>query len=447
MWFEQALLPDGWAEHVRLELCDGRITAVARAVARRPGEARHGIALPGLCNLHSHAFQRAMAGLTERAGPDGDDFWSWRELMYRFLARLTPADVQAIAALAYIEMLESGFTRVGEFHYLHHGPDGRFYDHRAEMAEAIGAAAEESGIALTLLCSFYAHSDFGGATPQPGQRRFINTLDGFAELVAQSRSIINRLNAANIGIAPHSLRAVTPEELSRLQALWPEGPIHIHAAEQRREVEACIARLGAPPVGWLLDHASIDARWCLVHATHMTTAETVGLAKSGAVAGLCAQTEANLADGIFPARDYLRAGGRFGLGTDSNIVIDASSELRGIDYAQRLLLGRRNPLAHGSSSGRTLFAAASTGGAQALGVAAEGLKPGACADIVTLKSDAIALLSRRDDSILDSWIYASRASAIGEVWRGGRKLVSGGQHVARPRILARYRKILPGLLS
>ncbi len=447
MWFEQALLPEGWAEHVRLELFDGRITAVARAVPRGPGEPQHGIALPGLCNLHSHAFQRALAGLTEQAGPDGDDFWSWRELMYRFLARLTPADVQAIAALAYIEMLESGFTRVGEFHYLHHGPDGSFYDHRAEMTEAIAAAAEESGIALTLLCCFYAHSDFGGAAPAPGQRRFINTLDGFAELVTQSRGIISRLSDANIGIAPHSLRAVTPEELSRLEALCPEGPMHIHAAEQRREVEACIAQYGAPPVSWLLDHTTIDARWCLVHATHMTTTETLRFAKSTAVAGLCPQTEANLGDGIFPAGDYLRAGGRFGIGTDSNITIDAPSELRGIDYAQRLILRRRNPLAHGSSSGRTLFTKAHQGGAQALGVTSEGLRIGACADIVTLDSDAVALLSRRNDSILDSWIYASRPSAICEVWRGGRKVVTGGQHVARPCIVARYRKILSRLLS
>ncbi len=447
MWFERALLPEGWAQHVRLELADGRISTVMPGVARLPGEANHGIALPGLCNLHSHAFQRAMAGLTEHAGPDSDDFWSWRELMYRFLARLTPADVQAIAALAYIEMLESGFTRVGEFHYLHHQPDGNFYDHRAEMAEAIAAAAEESGIGLTLLCCFYAHSDFGGAPPQPGQRRFINSLDGFAALVDQSRSIVRQLPHAKIGIAPHSLRAVTPAELSQLRALWPEGPMHIHAAEQTREVEACIAKLGAPPVRWLLDHAGIDARWCLVHATHMTAAETLGLARSTAVAGLCALTEANLGDGIFPTREYLSAGGRLGLGTDSNITIDAPSELRGIDYAQRLVLHRRNPLAHGTSSGRTLFAAAHLGGTQALGVNAGGLSSGACADIVTLDSDDLAILARCDDSILDSWIYASRPTLIREVWRGGRQVVEAGQHVARPRIAARYRKILLGLLS
>ncbi len=447
MWFERALLPEGWAEQVRLELADGRIHAVIPAAPRRPGEANHGIALPGLCNLHSHAFQRAMAGLTERAGPQGDDFWSWRELMYRFLARLTPTDVQAIAALAYSEMLERGFTRVGEFHYLHHGPDGRAYDHRAEMAEAIAAAAEDSGIALSLLCCFYAHSDFGGAAPQEGQRRFINSVDGFATLIAQSRSIISRLPDANIGIAPHSLRAVTPEELSELQRLWPEGPMHIHAAEQTREVEACMARLGAPPVRWLLDHAGIDARWCLIHATHMTAAETTELACSGAVAGLCPLTEANLGDGIFPTRDYLGAGGHIGVGTDSNITIDAPSELRSLDYAQRLVLQRRNPLARGPSSGRTLFAAAHQGGARALGITADGLKPGACADVVALDGNEVAIFARRDDSILDSWIYASRSSLIREVWRGGRQVVVEGQHVARPRIVARYRKILHRLLT
>jgi formiminoglutamate deiminase len=388
-----------------------------------------------------------MAGLTERAGPDGDDFWSWRELMYRFLSRLTPADVQAIAALAYCEMLESGFTRVGEFHYLHHRPDGRAYDHRAEMAAAIAAAAEESGIALSLLCCFYAHSDFGGAPPQDGQRRFINSVDGFATLVSQSRTIISRLPDATLGIAPHSLRAVTPQELSDLQQLWPEGVMHIHAAEQRREVEACIAELGAPPVRWLLDHTGIDARWCLVHATHMTAAETMALARSGAVAGLCALTEANLGDGIFPARDYLGAGGQIGLGTDSNITIDAPSELRGLDYAQRLILRRRNPLARGASSGRTLFALAHQGGAHALGVSADGLTPGGRADIVALDSDDAAICARRDDSILDSWIYASRTNPVREVWRGGRQVVAQGRHVARPGIVARYRKILGGLLS
>jgi formiminoglutamate deiminase len=447
LWFERALLPEGWAEQVRLELADGRICTVTPAAPRRSGEVNHGIALPGLCNLHSHAFQRAMAGLTERAGSDGDDFWSWRELMYHFLARLTPADVQAIAALAFSEMLESGFTRVGEFHYLHHRPDGRAYDHRAEMTEAIAAAAEQSGIALSLLCCFYAHSDFGGAPPQDGQRRFINSIDGFATLVTQSRSIISRLPDATLGVAPHSLRAVTPEELSELQTLWPEGPLHIHAAEQRREVEACIAQLGVPPVRWLLDHAGIDARWCLVHATHMTAAETTGLARSGAVAGLCPLTEANLGDGIFPTRDYLGAGGQIGLGTDSNITIDAASELRGIDYAQRLILHRRNPLARHASSGRTLFAAAHQGGAKALGVTADGLKPGGCADIVALDSEDVAISAHRDDSILDSWIYASRSNPIREVWRGGRQVVVQGRHVAHPQIVARYRKILHGLLS
>ncbi|MDE2464466.1 MAG: formimidoylglutamate deiminase [Alphaproteobacteria bacterium] len=447
LWFEAALLPEGWSNHVRLSLADGLICAVKSSTPRAPGEPNHGIAIPGLCNLHSHAFQRGMAGLAETSGPGGDDFWSWREVMYRFLDRLQPEDVQAIAALAYVEMLESGFTRVGEFHYLHHGPDGIPYDGRAQMAEAIVEAAQESGIALTLLCCFYAHSDFGAQPPKPSQRRFINSLDGFAELFAQSSSALRGLADANIGIAPHSLRAVTPEELSQLLLLSSTAPLHIHAAEQIREVEASRAYLGASPVHWLIDHAGVDGRWCLVHATHMTPSEVIALARSKAVAGLCPQTEANLGDGIFPARDYLGAGGRFGLGTDSNILIDAATELRGIDYAQRLNLRRRNMLAQGASSGRTLFDAALTGGAQALGVPGSGLAVGASADIVALDAADVAITARRGDPVLDGWIYAGRSTPIRSVWRRGRRVVTKGRHVARTQIARRYRKILPRLMS
>ncbi|RYE01339.1 MAG: formimidoylglutamate deiminase, partial [Sphingomonadales bacterium] len=303
LWFESALLASGWAEHVRIGISGGTVQSIELGVAAQSSDERHGVALPGLCNVHSHGFQRGMAGLSERRGRPDDDFWSWREVMYRFLDRLTPDDIAAITAQAYVEMLESGFTRVGEFHYLHNDADGRRYSDPAETAGAIVAAAETSGIGLTLLPVFYAHGDFGGAPPAPGQRRFLSGVDDFARLVEASRA---KLPADGVlGIAPHSLRAVTPEELRAILPLAGAGPVHIHAAEQTREVEACIAWSGARPVAWLLDHAGVDPRWCLIHATHLSDTECDRLAASGAVAGLCPVTEANLGDGIFPAVRYL----------------------------------------------------------------------------------------------------------------------------------------------
>ncbi|MBW8840221.1 MAG: formimidoylglutamate deiminase, partial [Sphingomonadales bacterium] len=418
LWFERALLPDGWAEQVRIAIDGATISAVQTGVAPEPGDQRHGAALPGLCNVHSHGFQRGMAGMSERRGRPDDDFWSWREVMYRFLDRLTPDDIAAITAQAYVEMLEGGFTRVGEFHYLHNDADGARYADPAETAGAIVAAAEATGIGLTLLPVFYAHADFGGAPPVAGQRRFISGVDGFARLVEASRAKLPA--GAVLGIAPHSLRAVTPEELAAIVPLAGGGPLHIHAAEQVREVEACIAWSGARPVEWLLDNAQVDARWCLIHSTHLDARETARLAASGAVAGLCSVTEANLGDGVFPAVDYLAAGGRFGVGTDSNILIDAASELRAVEYSQRLTLRKRALLVDGAepSVGATLFAKAQAGGAQALGVTS-GLAAGHPADILSLDLDHPALIGASSD-LLDRWIFAARPGAINGVWRGGR---------------------------
>jgi formiminoglutamate deiminase len=444
LWFERALLPDGWAERVRIAIDGATIVAVGTGVMPQPGDQRHGAALSGLCNVHSHGFQRGMAGMSERRGRPDDDFWSWREVMYRFLDRLTPDDIEAITAQAYVEMLEGGFTRVGEFHYLHNDVDGARYADPAETAGAIVAAAEATGIGLTLLPVFYAHADFGGAPPAPGQRRFISDVDGFARLVEASRA---KLPAdAVLGIAPHSLRAVTSDELAAILPLADGGPLHIHAAEQVREVEACVAWSGARPVEWLLDHAAVDARWCLIHSTHVDARETARLAASGAVAGLCPVTEANLGDGVFPAVDYLAAGGRFGVGTDSNILIDAASELRGLEYSQRLTLRKRALLVDGAepSVGATLFARAQAGGAQALGVAS-GLAPGHSADIVSLDLDHPALIGA-DGDLLDRWIFAARPGAIDGVWRAGRQIVDHGRHIAAETIAARYRRTVAALL-
>lgn len=448
LWFSSALLPDGWASNVRITFDGNRIARVEKDVAPAGGDERHGIALPGLPNLHSHAFQRGMAGLAEVRGPSNDSFWTWREVMYRFVDRLTPGDMQTIAELAYMEMLESGFTRVGEFHYLHHDKDGAPYANIAEMGAHIAEAAHNTGIALTLLPVFYAHSGFGGQTPTQGQRRFINDPASFAKLIEESGKVLASLDGARLGIAPHSLRATTPEELKAIIPLAQEGPIHIHAAEQTKEVEDCVAWSGQRPVEWLLDHAGVDEQWCLVHATHMTTDEGPRLARSEAVAGLCPITEANLGDGLFPAPNFLAAGGRTGIGSDSNVLIGAAEELRTLEYGQRLFARGRNLLAdgEGKSTGRSLFDRALSGGAQALGIAAPGLAAGQPADLVSLDENHPAFAGRRGDAILDSWIFGG-AAPIDSVWRAGTPLVTRGRHKNREQIVRRYKEVLVTIVN
>ncbi len=441
-----ALLPDGWQDDVRLEIAEGLITRVQMGTSPRQDDATCAIAVPGLANLHCHAFQRGLAGLAERRGASADSFWTWREVMYRFLDRMTPEDVQAIAAQAYAEMLQGGFTRVGEFHYLHHSPSGAPYSDPAELAGRIVAAAEATGIGLTLLPSFYAHGDFGPAPPTPGQRRFVTGLDGFARLMEGCRALVAGLPDANLGIAPHSLRAVSEAELAALVSLHPDGPIHIHAAEQLAEVVACLAATGQRPVAWLLSHQEIGPRWCLIHATHMRQDEAAALAATGAVVGLCPLTEASLGDGIFPAADF---SGRFGIGTDSNILVDAAAELRQMEYAQRLHHRARNVLAAGphASTGRSLFDAALRGGAQALGQAAVGLVVGGAADIVSLDADHPSLIGRAGDALLDGWIFAAGPPVVDAVWRAGRCVVRNGRHIAAEAIAASYAACLRRLLA
>jgi formimidoylglutamate deiminase len=444
LWFAQALLPQGWARDVRITLAAGHIQTVTPGAAPA-GADIHAIGLPGLANVHSHAFQRGMAGLAEhRGGAAEENFWSWREVMYRFLDRMDPDDMQAIAAQAYMEMLESGFTRVGEFHYLHHDAAGVAYANPAEMAERIAAAAAQTGIGLTLLPVFYAHANFGAVPPAHGQRRFITGIDQFHRLWEASRAALAHLPDATIGVAPHSLRAATIAEIS---ALIGDFPIHIHVAEQQQEVADGLAFSGRRPVDYLLDEAPVDHRWCLIHATHITPAETRRLAATGAVAGLCPITEANLGDGIFPARDFIAAGGTFGIGTDSNVLIDAAQELRQLEYAARLAARARNVLADQSSTGAALFSRGLAGGAQALGQAKSGLSAGAAADIISLNPSHPALLSRAGNALTDGWIFAARDSAIDCVWRHGEKCVSGGRHLARETVGAAYQSALRRLLG
>ncbi|WP_237153052.1 formimidoylglutamate deiminase [Oryzibacter oryziterrae] len=441
-----ALTPDGWRENLRIRVENGLISALETGEALA-GDICHAVVVPGMPNLHSHAFQRGMAGLAETRGASRDSFWSWREVMYRFALTLSPEQVEAVAAELYIEMLEAGFTRVGEFHYLHHDLDGRAYADPAEMAARIAAAAGAAGIGLTLLPVFYAHSNFGGAAPASGQRRFLNDLDGFAALLDGARRHVAALPGGAVGLAPHSLRAVTAEELAALTDLAGSGPVHIHIAEQTGEVEACLTATGARPVEWLLDHAAVDPRWCLVHATHMTADETARLARSGAVAGLCPITEANLGDGIFSGAAFAGAGGAWGIGSDSNVELSVAGELRMFEYSQRLAARARNVMSlREGSTGRQLFDAALAGGARALGVEA-GLAIGAPADFVTLRADHPAVVGRGGDALVDGWIFSAGNGLVDCVYARGRKCVEGGRHVARPAIEARFRQTLQAVLS
>lgn len=442
-----ALLPEGWVENVRLEFAGRRITAILPGVAPRPGDERHAIGVPGMGNVHSHAFQRAMAGLAERESAGTGNFWGWRELMYRFALATSPDDLEAVASELYVEMLEAGFTRVGEFHYLHHDRDGEPYAAIAEMGERIIAAAERAGIGLTLLPAFYAHAGFGGKPPRDEQRRFINDIEQFGRLLEAARTAARAYPGTVVGVASHSLRAVTPEELAIVVRLAGDGPIHIHAAEQTREVEESVRALGARPVDWLLEHCGFDQRWCVVHATHMTERESGALAKSGAVAGLCPITEANLGDGVFDAARFTMAGGRFGIGSDCNVAIGVAAELRQLEYAQRLFRRARNVLAlPGGSTGRALFEAALSGGQAALGITA-GFRVDAPADIVTLAADHPSYPGLTGDRALDTWIFSAGNALIESVWAGGKKLVEAGRHRERAPVAERYRAALARLAA
>ncbi|SEI08815.1 formimidoylglutamate deiminase [Paracoccus alkenifer] len=440
IWAEQALLPQGWADGVRVELgADGRIASVAADAA--PQGHRVGLLLPAMANLHSHAFQRAMAGLSESRGDQpSDSFWTWRQIMFRFLDHLTPDDVESIAALVQMEMLEAGYATNVEFHYLHHRPGGAAYDDPAEMAARIAAAAQRTGIGLTLLP---VHYQFGGLDRRPlgpGQARFGTTPDEFARLLDASESALAALPPdAGIGVAPHSLRAVSPEGLALCAGLRPERPLHMHLAEQIPEIEEVRAATGQRPVEWLLDHADPDRRWTLIHLTHMTEDETRRLAATGAVAGLCPITEASLGDGIFNGTIWRDAGGRLGFGSDSNIRISLAEELRGLEYSQRLRDRGRAILAEpGRSTGRVLYESGLDGGASAAGRATGAIAEGLWGDLLAVGTDNPVMVGRRGDAALDSLVFAGGDGLASEVWAAGRHVVTNGRHIAHDRIAADY---------
>lgn len=443
-----SLLPEGWKANVRVEINDdGRIAAVTPNATAQPGDTRLGnrLLVPALCNLHSHAFQRAMAGHTEHKGTGEDSFWTWRVAMYGFLGQLTPDDVQAIAAYTYMEMLEAGYCAVGEFHYLHHAEDGTDYDDPAEMAHRIAAAAEASGIGLTLLPVLYARGGVDGRALNDRQRRFGCDLDRYGNL---HQSI--RLDAADsvLGVAAHSLRAVPPDMLEPLATGFGGGPVHIHIAEQTAEVADVEAAYGKRPVAWLLDNAPVDDRWCLIHATHMHPGETEGMARTGAVTGLCPITEGNLGDGIFDGRRFIEAGGRYGIGSDSNVRIGLTEELRVLEYSQRFQDRHRTVMRVGPGSvGDALFTASASGGAQALGRQSGEIRVGAWADLTALDADQILPFVPDDSYWLDHWIFVAGDAAIREVWSAGRAVVKDGRHIARPAIARAFRDTMARLME
>lgn len=462
----QALTADGWREDVLVTLDDGRIVSVEPAAGPAP-DARFGgkyladatwraadgmaddvsvgILLPAPGNVHSHAFQRAMAGLTETRGTAAhDDFWSWRTLMYAFLDRLDPDDVEAIAAGVMMEMLEAGYAAVGEFHYLHNAPGGAPYANPAELAERIVAAATATGIGLTLLPVIYVRGGVDDRALAGGQLRFRCDVDAYAAIRDRIAPSMAAQSDWRLGVAPHSLRAV-PDEMIRAATAF-DGPCHIHVAEQVGEVAEVRAVMGTTPVTHLMRTVDLDARWTLIHATQGSAAELAAIAAAGATVGLCPITESNLGDGIVDAPALLAAGGRFGIGSDSNVRIALTEELRTLDHSQRLALRRRSPLAApGGSSGRLLYETALAGGAAALARDAGRIAPGALADLVALDGDDLALSGLVGDRVLDAWIFAGSDRAVREVWSAGRHVVQGGRHVARDTIAPRFAACLRAL--
>lgn len=444
------LTPGGWVDNARI-CVDGK-GFITRVSTLPEGESRTGLkghVVPGMPNLHSHAFQRQMAGLTETGGGHADSFWSWREAMYDLAARITPETLRVIAALLQVEMLEAGYTACAEFHYVHHQAGGQPFENVAEMSSALVEAADASGMALTLLPVLYCRSGFTKDTVSARQMRFRNSPEQFMQLLCACKELIGRRPLHRLGIAPHSLRAVSQGQMSMvLHAPEVRGlPVHIHIAEQPAEVEECLSVLGARPVEWLLDHFAVDPGWCLVHATHLVRSELDRAAASGATAGLCPTTEADLADGTFEAEQWLDGGGSFGIGSDSNLRVSVAEELRLLEFGCRLRTHRRNVLARsGRSCGRTLFQGAALGGAQALGQPVGRIEAGCRADLVELDSRHPLLDGRCHDSVLDTWLFAGGSAMVRSVWVAGVQRVSEGRHKGRERIESSGRRAMQALL-
>ncbi|WP_171211087.1 formimidoylglutamate deiminase [Ruegeria sp. HKCCA5426] len=442
-----ALLGSDWVHDLWVKVENGRITQLQTGVAAKPDDVRVDVLLPALANLHSHAFQRAMAGMTEVRAAGRESFWTWRTLMYRFLDRLTPEQIQAIAALVYMEMQEAGYASVGEFHYVHNQPGGQPYDSPSELSQRIFAAASQTGIGLTHLPVLYT---YGGVRQEPltgGQLRFGNSTNKFLKLVEDCQKALPHADSV-IGVAPHSLRATTVQDIRAVLDERPTGPVHMHIAEQVQEVSAVEAALGDRPVSWLFSNFDVDSRWCLIHATHMTDEETQRLARSEAVAGLCPITEANLGDGIFNGAEYISNRGRFGIGSDSNIRISLSEELRMLEYSQRLRDRARTIMVSPEGSvGHALYTGAACGGAQALAREGGEIAVGKLADLVAIDRTHPTLCALRDDQVLDGLCFAAPDGLVTDLWSAGRHMVRQGRHIHRDQIIPAYREAIAELLS
>ncbi|MEI7597788.1 MAG: formimidoylglutamate deiminase [Aestuariivirga sp.] len=441
--FESVLTPEGWKRDVTVTVdAMGLITHVGPGEG---GERISGIAVPAMPNVHSHAHQRFMLGLAERAGPGADSFWTWREAMYGFALRLSPDDLEAVAAQLYVEMLKSGFSVVGEFQYLHHAPDGTPYADPAEMSLRCFAAAQHAGIGITILPTLYAFGGFGGQHPVPGQRRFLNHAERFLKIVGNLSIQAKDSALRHVGISPHSLRAVTPDLLREvIAALPPDAPIHVHVAEQVKEVDDCLAFSGRRPVELLMENFDLSDRWTAIHATHMTPSETATLARSGAIAGLCPTTEANLGDGIFPAVDFMGERGAIAIGSDSHITVSPAEDLRMLEYSQRLRDLTRNALAGGPgrSTGRSLYDAALKGGARSMRQPIGAIAPGHRFDVTVLDAEHPLLAGRAEDAALDTWIFSGGNALVRDVFVCGQQVVKDRHHIHEELIARNFRAAL-----
>lgn len=443
----RALLADGWRKQVRISVNPaGFIEAIAADSHAQNAISLQGEIIPAIANLHSHAFQRAMAGLAEVAGNPQDSFWTWRDLMYRMVQRLSPEQVGDIAALLYIEMLKGGYSQVAEFHYLHHDQQGMPYPADAMLQQLI-AAAETAGIGQTLLPVLYSYSGFGAQKPTDGQKRFIQQTDRYLQQQTWLQNALHDKPLHNHGLCFHSLRAVSEAQMHEVLSVSPATlPVHIHVAEQEKEVNDSIAWSGERPVAWLMNRFEVDKRWCLIHATHLDDDEIRRLAASGAVAGLCPTTEANLGDGIFPAVEYIAQGGRWGIGSDSHVSLSTQEELRWLEYGQLLRDRRRNRITtpDQASVGDLLWQQAAQGGAQACGIRSGEIAVGQRADWLVLKDDAW-LDGIDDNALLNRWLFAGQRDQIRDVYVAGKAVIQNGCHAAEEACTRRFKQTMAAL--
>ncbi|WP_286234318.1 formimidoylglutamate deiminase [Thalassotalea sediminis] len=440
------LLNTGWVEDKTLVIDDGTIVDIVDG--KLPNAEALNIIIPGMINCHSHAFQRAFAGFSEQGSEGQDSFWTWRKVMYQFLAKLTDKDAEIIATQLYIEMLKMGYTRVAEFHYLHHNQQGNKYQSLATMARSIFCAAKNTGIGLTMLPVLYQYSGFSQQQPNDGQKRFINDVSQFNALVSECFDISKGIENTNVGIAPHSLRAVDKASLhyavKHVRSLASDAPIHIHIAEQQKEVADCIAHYNKRPVQWLFDNIDVDQHWCLIHATHIDEQERKLMVEKGVIAGICPTTEANLGDGIFPTAEYVNEGGIFAIGSDSHISVNPVEELRWLEYAQRLIRQQRALLASTDvpSVGQYLWQKAAQGGAISTSSNTGELAIGKQADLLVLDDSQMRLFAKSRMHLLDSLVFASQKPSIEHVMVNGTWVIRDGQHPKQAQAEQQFAQLL-----